>query len=402
MYQSPEVRELRRELQTFIDKGDKLTRSDCKRMDAIMASLASLKRAAETDSAVQRARVDNISTQLAAEESRQQDAHVKFFRAFMAGAKDDELEREFRSNNDLLAGTATISFTAGPQGGVSVPTAFQNAVELGLAQTDPLLDPDVCNVIQSKDFSLRPYQIPGWDLSTISAVKVTESDQHASDVVPQVDQKMVNGYTYRLSLGASLEFEQDVFDSTMARMGQAYGIGFARGIGVDLIKGDGSTAPQGVLTGAHDSGITTANSGKLVLDDFTSIFFAVNRIYRANPKCAWLMSDAAYRQAREATDNNGRPLLDLIADRETILGKPVYVCPSLDNGASVGGGHIVFGDLAYFNVRLSTMLIRRRLQVPGYVEYGKALYTGLMRADAVVNDPTNGAMSPIVSATVHA
>jgi hypothetical protein len=47
------------------------------------------------------------------------------------------------------------------------------------------------------------------------------------------------------------------------------------------------------------------------------------------------------------------------------------------------------------------MYMRRRINTPGYIEYGKALYTGLMMADAIVHDPTDGALPPIVTARLH-
>jgi hypothetical protein len=51
-------------------------------------------------------------------------------------------------------------------------------------------------------------------------------------------------------------------------------------------------------------------------------------------------------------------------------------------------------------VRVSPLILSRSTQAPGYAEYGKVLYTGRMRCDAKVADPTNGATPPIVYATV--
>jgi HK97 family phage major capsid protein len=397
-----EIRRLKGDIDTLLAKPN-ITRADGKRIDAMLGQISAIKEAGITDLDAVRARVDEIGATISAEERAVVEAHEAAFRAFMTGRSDEAIQHEIEKRGNLLAGSQTISFTAGPQGGVTVPMSFQKAVTLGLSQTDPLLDPDVADVIQESTLALPPKQYPGWDLSTIAATKVTEAVQHAADAVPASNQKLVNSFSYRLSIGASYEFEQDVFDSAMERLGEAFGVGFARGIGVDLITGAGSgVAPQGVLVGAANSGITTANAGALVLDDFTNIYFAVNRIYRAKPKCAWLLSDPIYKLARQAVDNSGRPLLSLVDDKETILGKPVYICPSLETSPSVGGDKIVFGDLGHFHVHLSSMYIRRSLQLPGYIENGLALYNGYMRADAVVDDPTSGAMPPIVYATTHA
>jgi len=43
-------------------------------------------------------------------------------------------------------------------------------------------------------------------------------------------------------------------------------------------------------------------------------------------------------------------------------------------------------------------MMRRSYQLPGYVENAKAKYTGLLMADSILFDPTNGAVPPIVFA----
>ncbi len=357
-----------------------VTQSDRKKVDLLLAQMASIR--------------DTGFGQTEA-------AHRDLFKKFLRGQNFESIEAELRSN-DFLAGNATVSYTDGSKGGFLVPQSFQRSVTEGLAAVDPLLDPKVANVIFSPDFRLQPLQLPGWDLSTIAAVQVAEAVQHNSDTTPGTEQKLLNKFTYRLSLGASLEWEQDqaAFDSAMATFGRAFGIGFARGIGADLVNGDGSSAPQGVLTGAANSGVTTAGAGVLALSDFTDIFFSVNKIYRDSERCAWLMNDATAKKVRNAKDSSNRPLFPLTDDKLVILGKPVYVCPSLPSAAGSKG--IVFGDLSHFNVHATTLFLRRKTQLPGYVEYGKALYVGLMSVDAVLFDPTSGSLPPVVYATLHA
>jgi hypothetical protein len=51
-------------------------------------------------------------------------------------------------------------------------------------------------------------------------------------------------------------------------------------------------------------------------------------------------------------------------------------------------------------VRVSKMILHRSWQAQGYVEKGMALYSGYMRADAKVFDPTTGGTPPIVSASL--
>ena len=88
-----------------------------------------------------------------------------------------------------------------------------------------------------------------------------------------------------------------------------------------------------------------------------------------------------------------------------IMGKPVLVSPSLPAynpslGTQANGSFCVFGDLSHMFVRVSKMILHRSWQAQGYVERGTALYSGYMRADAKVFDPTAGGTPPIVCASL--
>ena len=309
---------------------------------------------------------------------------VRWFRNFCKG--------ELRAV--MQEGTQTLSFTEGNLGGYLVPQEFHDQVIYGLANYDPLLDPDVVTLIESNTAALRPYTIPSWDLSAYTAVKVGESSQQAGQTPPTVAGVTLNGYKYKCSLPVTLELEEDMFQPLMTQMQNAFSIGLARGVGADLVNGNGTSAPAGLAAGATASGITTAAHGSLSLGDFTKIFFAVNRIFRQSPKCAFVMNDSTYLLARSAVDNAGRPLLSIENDEEKILGKRVLVSPSV-------GNVIYFGDMSRFCVRVSRLVAQRQIQLPGYVEKGQALYTGWLRCDAQVVDPSAGSVPPIVSAALH-
>jgi HK97 family phage major capsid protein len=85
------------------------------------------------------------------------------------------------------------------------------------------------------------------------------------------------------------------------------------------------------------------------------------------------------------------------------MGKPVLICPSVPSWrASIQDGKIVFGDFSRLFVRVSKLSIVRKLQAPGYVEYGKALYTGRMRADSKIMDASGGSVPPFTYITLTA
>lgn len=372
-YVSPALRELREAIAEAeqISGKPEVTKRDEARISVLLAKIATLNK--------------NVGAATA-------DRSTKWFRAFLQGNW-----QEMRANSDMLAGQQSITYTDATQGGSLVPQEFADVVISGMAQYDPLLDDSIVTLIKSKNFSLRPYPIPGWDMTTIAATKVNEGAQQTAGAPPVTSQVQLNSWTYRLSLDASIEFEEDNFQPFMEQFQAAAAIGFARGIGVDLVNGNGTTAPQGLTKGAANSNVTLTG-GKLTIDSFLQVYFAVNRVHRAATKCGWVMSDECYQLVRSARDNSGRPLLNVKKDKEVLLGKPVYVSPSLQPAPSTGTSDIIFGDLSHYFVRVSGMSLVRATQLPGGVEYGKAFYTARMRADAKVLDPSNGLVPPIVYA----
>jgi HK97 family phage major capsid protein len=378
-----------------------------KRADILMSKIASIRDMGMSTDEAHRALAVEYGREIVPEftAGKSQRAHEDLFKDYLRGAADNDIETRATT---LVAGSQSIIYSAGQNGGFLVPTKFYASAAEGLALTDPLLDPSIVTLIQEPDFSLRPITIPGWDLSGVAAVKVGETSTYTSSNVPSITSEMKNGYTYRVAFDASLEWSADaeVYGDPMAALGRACGIAMARGVGQDLVTGNGVSAPQGVLTGSADSGVVTANAGKLVLEDFTNVFFSVNKIYRDSPKAAWLVSDAVAKMISNAVDGNQRPLFPVEDGITRICGKVVYVCPSLPAyNASLGtqapGSFCVFGDLSHYYVHASNIRMQRLLQTPGLIEYGKCRYIALQRVDAVLEDPTDGALPPIVSARLH-
>src|SRR5437899_5636507 len=189
-----------------------VSRADAKRADLLMAKIASIKQTGFSS--------DEVRQQLANEYAREigkaptdfgspeQRMHEQIFRGYLCGKPDHELEQELRATT-LLAGTQTPIFSSGTAGGVLVPPSFAQKVAEGRAAVDPLFDPNVVTLVQEGTFTLPPLQIPGWDLSTITAVKVSEAAQHNADVGPAVNKELLNRFTYRSTLAGTFGWEQD-------------------------------------------------------------------------------------------------------------------------------------------------------------------------------------------------
>jgi HK97 family phage major capsid protein len=392
------------------------TRADQKRADVIIGKMASIRSTGFSS--------DELYQTVAREQARSMGVKTPTFRAaksaearaytrWLHGASQESVAKELRASTFVTSAesTPTLGYSAGDNIGFVVPMSYHSDIVEGMTLADPLLDADIVTVVQETDYSLRPLQIPGWDLSTVKATKVGENLQESAATIPTLNQPLLNKFGYRTAFDMSIEFEEDAVTAygvdTVSALSRAQGIAIARGVGADLVNGDGSTAPQGIVTGATDSGVTTASTGSIVHDDLSNVFYSVNRIYRNSQKCAWLVSDAVEKKIRNAKDTSNRPLFPTSDGVLQVFGKPVYVCPSLPNynaslGTQAAGSFCVFGDLSHYIVHASAVLQRRFTQSPGLVEFGKVRFHSLILVDAVLNDPTSGASAPIVSARLKA
>jgi HK97 family phage major capsid protein len=313
----------------------------------------------------------------------------------------DERALEPQERRDLLAGSQSITYSAGAAGGYAVPWQYSSVLWKSLAQTDPLLDPEVCDFEIGTSFKLQPKQISGYDLSTITATEISETAQQTAGTFPAVSGAKLRSFTYRLTLNASFEAETDV-PGTLAKMAQAYGVGFARKLGQVAVNGNGISEGQGIAVALTPS-YTTTYTQEIIEQDLNNIYFGLNRVYRGSPFCAWLMSDSVYERVRKAVDSANRPLLNMEHDEETILGKPVYITPSLGiaGGSPATDSTIIFGALDHFHARASAATMQRALNTPNTIEFGRAMYIARIRFDCTYFDPSNGSAPPIISAVVQ-
>lgn len=320
------------------------------------------------------------------------------FDHYISGRVSDEEFRDF-----LAAGTQTISWTAGATGGFLVPTSYDEVLREAMAQTDPVLDETVTSFSMTDGPFLQPEQVSGYDLSTAEAQLIGESAQQNPQVIPPVLGSVLrNNLIFKASFAASIEAEADI-PNFGAKITRAASVALARRIGQSVTSGRGGADIAGVVQMLGSPSINNQTSGKLTLTDFNNILFSINRWYRAAPKCGWLMNDAVYKYVRAANDNSGRPLLDVVDDREMLLGKPIYISPSLATSfTSLGvAGVIVFGDLGSIVVKCSRPMVQRHVELgQADVTRGECLFTGRARCDSAYFDPSSGVTPPLVLAAI--
>lgn len=283
--------------------------------------------------------------------------------------------------------------------GYFVPRAWWDRVTAMMRWMDPLVDENVCTVINTTHG--RPMQLPFYDDTAQYASVIGEnSNQSANESdLTNPSEIDVSAYSYRTQpFRASLESFQDLEDTTTlidlfakftaARIGRGAGRDLTVGNGVGKTLGlipsltvagncsAGTAVGSSEVTGGSQSG---ANS--LGVTDVNVLFFSVDAAYRNSPKAAWLMADGTRQYLSQLLNKQGAPVFgDLAKDRSMLLGKPVYTSPSM---ASIGSAAIpiVFGDLSYWVTRHATGGDRVQLLRETYSDKGQVGLRSYSRYD---------------------
>jgi HK97 family phage major capsid protein len=388
------------EIVTLQDRAMTLSRSsnpsDRAESSVLLSRIAMIKETGQSTDESRKMYTAELVKQVAPETVNEQARTIAFHNYLRMG--DDITTSERR---DLLAGTESITYTQGAPGGFLLPLLYEQKVFEALATTDPLLSADVCDFSMEPTSTLRPQIISGFDLSSVEASQVNEVTQQNAGSFPTVKGSTLRAnLIFKMSIAATIEAEDDITD-VMAKFSRVYGIAFARRLGADAINGNGTTQMQGLTTAISPQ--YTTGTGKITNSDIQSIYSLVNYVYRSSPKCAWLMSESVHNRLRLATDSSNRPLLSIVEDREELMSKPIFICPSLPAvGGSLGlNSQIVFGDLSAFKIRCSRPTLMRSINGSvSDISQGKALYIARIRCDSAYFDPSNNIAPAVVVATI--
>jgi len=155
---------------------------------------------------------------------------------------------------------------------------------------------------------------------------------------------------------ASIEFLQDTSINANAFLGEALGTRIARITNDHFTTGTGSQ-PNGIVTAATTSGITTAATQTITYDNLVDVVHAVDPAYRVNG--GFMLHDTALKIIKKmkvlqySGDTSGAPLWmpGLTSGQpDTILGYPYTINQSLATIAS-GSKSLLFGQLNKYIIR---------------------------------------------------
>ena len=304
--------------------------------------------------------------------------------------------------------------------GYFVPTDFFPQLFTALKAHDILFDDDACTVIHSSNGRPLPVPVAG-DTEVVASV-VTEAGTQTSVDIDTTGNVVLGAYSYSTPrMVTSLEAFQDL-DANLNAISlfkRFTADRIARGVGADLVNGNGTGKTLGLLpslaavgapivaaagssvnTGGVETGVNTLGS-----NDFAAAFGQLDAAYQASDKCAWAMNSLTLAKISSIVNKQGNQLnlVQYVGGQPFIYGIPVKICPSMDNlGAS--NVPVVLGDFSYWATRLvvdDMAGIKVYTQAPGLAENGKVGLRSFIRAHGALLYTDTGSPCPFITVRNH-
>jgi HK97 family phage major capsid protein len=309
----------------------------------------------------------------------------RFFRGDPGAPKSLELVH----NNELgPLNLRTLQSNSGV-GTSIVPTDFYDRLIAHLVEVSGIMQAG-CTVLNTAGG--ETLEIPKTTSHSTAALTAQAASLPTSD--PVFNQTSLSAYKYGIMLQIGRELVDDSGVDLIGYLAMQAGRAVGNAFGSDLVIGNGSSKPAGLIYATSASpgvtGTTTAQSGAPQYTNLVDLEYSVIAPYRQSRSCYWIARDATIGGFRKLLDSNNRPIWEpsaVLGSPDLLLGKPIVADPYMPASATAAFS-VGFGDFAQFFVRLVGGV---RFERSDDYAFGTDLITFrcLLRGDGALVD-TNG------------
>jgi HK97 family phage major capsid protein len=325
-------------------------------------------------------------------------------RAFMRGDPGAPRVYEVRPDGYIPTDMRTLSKLTTGAGGNLVPTSFYDRLMAHLIEVSAILRSGATVLNTSSGEQLQVPKTTGHSTALLTAEAGTIS---ASD--PAFGMATLGAYKYGVLIQVSRELVDDSGVDLEGYLAMQAGRALGNALGADLITGNGSSKPTGILnnttlgatgptgvSGGLGPTSATANSGGDLLWD---LFYSVIAPYRESSAATWIVRDATMAVLRKIKDTTGQYMFQpsLVAGTpDTLAGKAILTDPFVP-AIATGAKSIIFGDMSQYFVR---MVGGVRFERSDDFAFSTDLITfrALIRGDGILVDQT-GAVKHFIGAS---
>lgn len=280
----------------------------------------------------------------------QQDEEIrKWARGEQGSPRALEIRRQGSGpvNYRTLVTTGTVSAT--------IPTDFYDQLIAHLVEVSGVMQcgPTVLNTGGGETLQVPKTLTHSWPSAT-GAGATQGSAIATSD--PTFSFQSLGAYKYGVLLQLARELIDDTAVDLIGYLSMQAGRALGNAFGYDLVNGNGSTAPSGIITGSTVgiTGTTTGMGGGPTYANLVDLEYSVIAPYRQSRSCYWLAADKTIGGFRKIVDSNGRPVWEpsaVLGSPDLLLGKPLVADPFMP-AVATSSLSVAFGDFSQYFVRL--------------------------------------------------
>ncbi|AVH58666.1 MULTISPECIES: phage major capsid protein [Streptomyces] len=243
--------------------------------------------------------------------------------------------------------------------GAPVPTTFIGQLYNYLVDTSTMraTNPTVYTTSSGENLTVPISTAEGTATWTAENVALTPSDPTLSSVT-------LGSFKVGKSIFISYELLQDTGFDLLGFISQHAGRNIGIAVDQAYVAGAGGTRPEGFLVNA---GLQTTSMGTGTVNGFVAGVTQADTLYDAfhgvlpqyRPRGSWLMHDTTIKAARKLKDTTGQYLWQPALTAgvpDTLLGRPVYADPNMEQFGATGRKVIAFGDFGGYFIRDVTPL----------------------------------------------
>lgn len=290
-------------------------------------------------------------------------------------------EAEMRAEVEEMTRAMSVGSATG--GGNTVPTSFYNQLIRHMITDSAIMAAGATIMHTSSGESLQIPVTTAYTTGTLTAeaAALTESD-------PAFALRTLTAFKYGALITVSHELLEDSAFPLVSFIADQAGEGVTNTFGTDLVTGNGSSKPRGILqdTTLGKTG-GTGVGGAPTADDLIDLYYSVIAKYRRNG--SWLMADATTGTVRKLKDTTGQYLWQpsLAAGTPDIfLGKPIYNDPNMP-AVAVSAKSVAFGDISKYFVRLVNSIRFERSDDVNFAT-DQVVFRCIIRGDGALVDRT--------------
>lgn len=168
----------------------------------------------------------------------------------------------------------------------------------------------------------------------------------------------LSSYKYGILLQVGRELIDDSGVDLVGYLAMQAGRSVGNAFGTDLINGNGSSKPSGLIFATSASpGVTQTTTGQAGIPTYANLVdleYSVIAPYRQSRSCYWMAADKTIGGFRKIVDSQGRPIWEpsaVLGSPDLLLGKPIVADPFMP-AAATSAFDVAFGDFSQFFVRL--------------------------------------------------